>query len=1501
MPNVLGFTLEFQGFADGIQKAEQFANEIERAERSLQEFRDQSDRLAGLKTNLASASTELKKLADNYEKIQKASKEAFDPDMIEKSKKKFKETEREVTGLGDKIRVLNGLLRQGPVNGEEAYKELQTTLARLKAELKESTDEVRRQQRQFQAKNFATGSYKALNAELVSLRDQFRRLSEEERKGDAGGRILKNIQKLDKELKSIDKDLGIYVRNVGNYRDALGSLQGAINKLSALSVAGFGVQEIVEENAKLSDALADVRKTTNLSTASLEGYDDIVTSIETRLKGIDTRTSLADLLDITKVGGQLGVVTDLVNQFEAAKDAGDDLAAGFALERAEEELIGFSEAVDKINVALGDELEGGADEVAGALGRIVNNLSDSKKRAEIDGTGTALLAVGSAINQLASEGAGRASNITNITTRVAGIADAAGVSTPQVIGLASAIDELGLGPERASTAVQQLFTDIGKNVESFAEFTGTPLEEFTELVNTDLNEAFLLILDKVSEGGDTFTDFTAILDQIGITGAGATQTFTKLAQNTDLLRTRQASATQQFNLSSDALRTNSSIADEFAVKNQNLAAQLDKLRNQFIALVTSSGLQDFLATGVAALARFTGTLRALPQFISENRVAIGLLVVAILSFNAAQIAASVANLRRLATERLLPRIMTLTRNAQIGLNAALTANPIGIVIGLLAALAAGLIYAYNNVEDFRNFVNKAWRTVLDFYEGNLLVRFLLFQIVEPIKAAIFLFKNFQAVLSGARAAAVQFVDNVLGKFTVFQNNLKILGLEIKKAFTFDSDASAQVQEQIDGLRSANEEIRNSGKTLGEAYQEAFNEASARVAQERREKELKDAKDQKRKLELAGKEDGAGGSGGGAGGDDGIDVLTKKREDAQKKRIKAREEAAQKIQELEAQLLEDEIERAVALEALGLRKTIAGLQGDPEQINRQADLIRQQTVDKLGQTFDAARDQALQKAEERISALGEAGGLLPTPEKVQEVADQVSETLALSQNELFDKQAEAARTLAATQIASLVGSPEEIEAETARINQALQGQLQDIESQRQANNQLLESAEKTRQAKVLEIQLAALDQQLEAEKQKGQERLAARLQRINEQLAAEQLTEDEAKAARDQAEADERELELESEENYWSARLAIVEDNAAALIDTRREIAERELEVETEKNRKLIKEAEKRAKAERAINKAVLDLSSDLVGGIKDLLDEDEANRKKYGAAIKALSLAEIAINLIREIQAISASNSVYPEPAASIIKGTAIASAILKAGIAANKVRAQQFEYGGQVGAGEGVSTVSDTGSFSTPLASLAVTGSPDQGVRSLGIGHIPTEGVITGPSHRDGGVMAVDQNGRLVEFEGGEYRLQNGPETYIINKRSTRSKKAELDSLRGNPRVYDPLKRLQASIINSHKNFGVKFAEGGALASVSNSARNQTSAALQVAPIPAPVLQDLNTGPGVQVQGDILESIQRLTTSVEGSIEATNKRIDRLTVIVDPEKVVQAAADEAEIKDSGL
>lgn len=112
-----------------------------------------------------------------------------------------------------------------------------------------------------------------------------------------------------------------------------------------------------------------------------------------------------------------------------------------------------------------------------------------------------------------------------------------------------------------------------------------------------------------------------------------------------------------------------------------------------------------------AIAAVTGVLAGLATWIGENSnlvltlaAVVGGLVVVVWAVNAATAAwAAVQGIVAVATK--------VWAAGQWLLNAALSANPIGLVVIAIAALVAGLIYAWNNSETFRTIVLNVWAAI----------------------------------------------------------------------------------------------------------------------------------------------------------------------------------------------------------------------------------------------------------------------------------------------------------------------------------------------------------------------------------------------------------------------------------------------------------------------------------------------------------------------------------------------------------------------------------------------------------------------------------------------------------------------------------------------------------------------------------------------------------------------------------------------------------------------
>jgi hypothetical protein len=112
-----------------------------------------------------------------------------------------------------------------------------------------------------------------------------------------------------------------------------------------------------------------------------------------------------------------------------------------------------------------------------------------------------------------------------------------------------------------------------------------------------------------------------------------------------------------------------------------------------------------------AIAAVTGVLAGLATWIGENSnlvltlaAVVGGLVVVVWAVNAATAAwQAVQGIVAVATK--------VWAAGQWLLNAALSANPIGLVVIAIAALVAGLIYAWNNSETFRTIVLNVWAAI----------------------------------------------------------------------------------------------------------------------------------------------------------------------------------------------------------------------------------------------------------------------------------------------------------------------------------------------------------------------------------------------------------------------------------------------------------------------------------------------------------------------------------------------------------------------------------------------------------------------------------------------------------------------------------------------------------------------------------------------------------------------------------------------------------------------
>ena len=102
----------------------------------------------------------------------------------------------------------------------------------------------------------------------------------------------------------------------------------------------------------------------------------------------------------------------------------------------------------------------------------------------------------------------------------------------------------------------------------FAKLAGLEVKEFTNLLNTDTNAAMKEILRTLNDKGG-FQALIPIFQEMGLDGARATGVLSAMAGSIDKIDEAQRVANQ-------SMSEGVSITNEYNIKNNNLAAQLEK-------------------------------------------------------------------------------------------------------------------------------------------------------------------------------------------------------------------------------------------------------------------------------------------------------------------------------------------------------------------------------------------------------------------------------------------------------------------------------------------------------------------------------------------------------------------------------------------------------------------------------------------------------------------------------------------------------------------------------------------------------------------------------------------------------------------------------------------------------------------------------------------------------------------------------------------------------------
>lgn len=386
---------------------------------------------------------------------------------------------------------------------------------------------------------------------------------------------LKQVSARIDELRGKAQSTGITIGTVADKFNRYAAMGATI--IAGLTGVAISIQKVIDYNGELSDSQADVMKTTGMTK---EEVDQLTKSFGL----LQTRTQRMDLLKIAEEGGRIGIVNS--------------------------EIQDFVRVMDIANVALGDSFTGGVEEVASKLGKLKMLFTETRDM----GVEDAYMRIGSAINDLGANGVATENNITEFTTRIGALPDQLKPTIAETLALGAAFEESGIEAEVSARAYSIFLNRASTETESFANVMGLPVAKVKEMINANPLEFFLTFAERLKNINPEATEMAQLLDDLKINADGANKVIGAAANNTQRFR-------DTINLSNASMVEGTSLLNEFNVKNNNLAATLEKIKKTVTGWFSSDTMVSWLEALINLFAKLIGATNDSSKSISIVRAA----------------------------------------------------------------------------------------------------------------------------------------------------------------------------------------------------------------------------------------------------------------------------------------------------------------------------------------------------------------------------------------------------------------------------------------------------------------------------------------------------------------------------------------------------------------------------------------------------------------------------------------------------------------------------------------------------------------------------------------------------------------------------------------------------------------------------------------------------------------------------------------------------------------
>lgn len=544
------------------------------------------------------------------------------------------------------------------------------------------------------------------NAKLAAMEGQLRRVEQALIAVGKENSFATRINKLgDGLIKGGDK--------IKAFGDNVSTLGGKLTTgLTAPLVASVGL--ITKAAIDYESAFAGVKKTVDeTATVSYKNLSDGIRQMAKELPA-----SAVQIANVAEVAGQLGIKAD--------------------------DILKFSRTM----IDMGESTNLSAEDAATAIAKIANILgltSDEYSR------------FGASVVDLGNNFATTEKDIVEMTNRLAAGGKLAGLTAPEILGLATAMSSVGIEAEAGGTAMTQTLTAIGNAVSLTTKDSADDLaliakvaemtsEEFQQAWKEKPAEALQSFIKGLNTAHEKGANMDAILMKLGMTGIRQGNMLKSLALSSD----KMSAAVQRSN---QAWKENTALTNEANKRYETTESQLKMFKNQITDLAIEFGgpllkaLRDGLKAGkpwIETLAKMAKQFSSMSEEQQRNILmwggiaagagpalsifgkgigvignltqalgwltkgtgkAVGGISLMAKTFQAFKTTGNLASAFQLASSG-AASLGTATASASssvglLGTSVSLLANPLGLTIGTIALATAGLAYLNNEKDKAR--------------------------------------------------------------------------------------------------------------------------------------------------------------------------------------------------------------------------------------------------------------------------------------------------------------------------------------------------------------------------------------------------------------------------------------------------------------------------------------------------------------------------------------------------------------------------------------------------------------------------------------------------------------------------------------------------------------------------------------------------------------------------------------------------------------------------------